>query len=57
MPSGARLLATGLGSGLLAFAVTQTFHWAYLAAIGGIFWLAVRSSQQPTRPAGALRGR
>ena len=37
-----RLAVAGLGCGLLGFALTGTFHWAYLAALGSMFWLAVR---------------
>ena len=55
VPSGARLLVTGLGCGLLAFLLTGTFHWAYLAALGSAFLLAVRASGQPTASSGATR--
>ena len=55
VPSGARLLVTGLGCGLLAFLLTGTFHWAYLAALGSAFWLAALNSGQATEPGSSSR--
>lgn len=49
VPRIVRLLATGIGSGAAAFALTGTFHWAYLAALGSVLWLFSGADEQPRR--------
>ena len=51
------LLGTGFVSGSLALALTGTFHWAYLAALGSMLWLTAVAAGQPSGLAGTPRDR